>query len=131
MTIRAVVSQLHCKLLGAARPSAGPDDYVVAVRKSCLAAVRVGNSGCHYLVLGQTSSGQKVVALSDTLQSTICVVSSSTVMVGVPNADEGSLLYGMAEEVIAETLLRETTGTVFVHEPSPTLAHRFATLAAC
>lgn len=130
-TIRAVASQMNYKLLEAAWPTAGPDDHLVAVRKSCLAAVRVGNSGCHYLVLGQNSSGQKLVALSETLQSTITVVSSCTVMVEVLDADEAALLYGMAEELIAETLLGGTTGAVLVHEPSLALAHRLTTLAAC
>jgi hybrid polyketide synthase/nonribosomal peptide synthetase ACE1 len=129
-TIRAVVSQQSYKLLEIASPTAGPECEVLNVHKSCLAAVRVGNSGCHYLVLGQNMSGQKVVTLSETLQTAISADASSIVPIEVSDADEAGLLNSVVEELIAETVLSSTTGAVFVHEPTPAIAHRLTALAA-
>lgn len=130
VTIRAVVSQSSYKLLEVASPTAGPDCDVAEVQKSSLAAVRVGNSGCHYLVLGRNMSGQKVLTLSGTLQTATFVDAGSSVTVDVSEADEAGLLNSVLEELIAETVLSSTTGAVFVHEPTPALAHRLTALAA-
>jgi hybrid polyketide synthase/nonribosomal peptide synthetase ACE1 len=129
-TISAAASQSGYKLLEIATPTGSPDCHVVDVHKSCLAAVQVGNSGCHYLVLGQNLSGQKLVTLSETLQTTISANTASTVSVDVSDADEATLLNGVLEELITETALGSTTGAIFVHEPTPALARRLTTLAA-
>ena len=130
VTIRAAVSQQSYKLLEIASPTASLDCEIVDVHKSCLAAVRVGNSGCHYLALGRNTSGQKLMTLSQTLQTTISADSASIVPIDVSPAGEAGLLNSVLDELIAETLLSNTTGAVFVHEPTPALAHRLTALAA-
>ena len=130
VTIRAVVSQMGYRLLETANPTEGPDCYKVDVHKSCLAAVQVGNSGCYYLVLGRNQSGQKLVTISQALQTSISADAASTVPISVSDVDESGLLSRIAEELIAETLLGSTTGSIFVHEPTPALARRLAALAA-
>ena len=118
------------KLFERPQPSAGDDFIKVQVSKASLNAVKYGNAGYLYVVLGQVKTGKKVVALSESNQSVISVPKSHVVEVEVVDGHESDVLLRVVDELLALALITSTSGSVLVHGPHPALETSLSKLAA-
>ena len=117
------------KLFERPKPSAGADYVEVQVSKASLNAVKYGNAGYLYVVLGQIKTGKKVVALSENNQSMVSVPKSYVVEVGVADDHESDVLLRVIDELLALAVINSASGSVLVHGPNPTLATSLSNVA--
>lgn len=118
------------KLFERPQPSAGDDLIKVQVSKASLNAVKYGNAGYLYIILGQVKTGKKVVALSESNQSIISVPKSYVVEVEVVDGHESDVLLRIVDELLALAVITSTSGSVLVHGSHPALATSLSNLAA-
>jgi hybrid polyketide synthase/nonribosomal peptide synthetase ACE1 len=100
----------------------------VTVAKGLVNAIRVNATGYFYVVIGRTSEGSKVIALSEHNQSLISVPDSRVVGVEIEDDSEQNLLLQIAAELLAGSILSDAVGSVLVNEPSQTLANSLSGL---
>lgn len=101
------------------------DMVSICVTHSTLMALNINSSGFLHLVVG-TMAGieHKVIALSDSLGSTINTAASWTMPWDVKQGDEASLLATIAVEILAQTLIDTTRNdsSLLIFEPEASLA---------
>ena len=118
------------KLFERPQPGAGDNVIQVQVSKASLNAIKYGNAGYLYVVLGHIKTGKKVVALSESNQSIISVPKSYVVEVEVVDGHETDVLLGVMAELLALVVITSTSGPVLVHGPHPKLATSLSKLAS-
>lgn len=118
------------KLFERPQPSAGDDSVKVQISKASLHAVKYGDAGYLYVVLGHVKTGKKVIALSESNQSIISVPKSYVVEVEVADGYESDVLLRVIDELLALAVITSTSGSVLVHGPHPALATSLSKLAA-
>ena len=118
------------KLFERPQPSAGDDLVKVQVSKASLNAVKYGSAGYLYVVLGQVTTGKKVVALSESNQSIVSVPKSYVVEIEVVDGHESDVLLRIVDELLALAVITSTSGSVLVHGSHTALATSLSDLAA-
>ena len=118
------------KLFERPQPCDGDDLVKVYVSKASLNAIKYGDAGYLYVLLGQINTGKKVVALSERNQSIISVPRSYVAEVEVTDGHESNMLLRIVEELLALAVITSTFGSVFVHGPYPALATSLSNLSA-
>ena len=117
------------KLFERPQLSAGDGFITVQVSKASLNAIKYGNAGYLYVVLGHVKTGKKVVALSESNQSIISVPKSYVVEIEVVDGHESDLLLHVMDELLALAVITSTSGSILIHGPHPTLATSLSKLA--
>ena len=129
-TVVALGTSSSCyKLFECPQPKAGDDLIEVQVSKASLDAVKYGNSGYLYVVLGQVKTGKKVIALSESNQSIISVPKPYVVEIEVVDSLEPDVLLRVMDELLALAVITSTSGSVLVHGPHLAVATSLSKLA--
>ncbi|KAH6721537.1 putative polyketide synthase [Leptodontidium sp. MPI-SDFR-AT-0119] len=105
------------------------DITTIRVTHSTLMAMKVGSAGFIHLVLGEMAGvGMKVIALSETIGSTITTPSSWAVPWFVAQGDEALLLTSIATEILAQAVIdmASNNSTLLVFEPELLVADAIA-----
>ncbi|KAH0374070.1 hypothetical protein KCU65_g100, partial [Aureobasidium melanogenum] len=109
------------------------DMVTINVRKSFVSAVKVKSVGSLFIISGTNAeTGQKLLAFSQTLQSSVSVPRDWTVECDVTNEFEGSLVLAAATYSAADAIIGKTShrSSCLVHEAPPALAKTFLKVAA-
>lgn len=109
-----------------AEPEKSKKDVLsIRLKRSFLKSFKLTDIGFLYLAIGtETSTGKKVLALTNTLRSEIMIPQSSAVDCDVPEDQELAFLVIIANELVADSIqgLAVGNGQVLVHEPTKMLA---------
>ncbi|KAH0404234.1 polyketide synthase, partial [Aureobasidium melanogenum] len=109
------------------------DMVTINVRKSFISAVKVKSVGSLFIVSGtHAETGQKLLAFSKTLQSSVSVPRDWTVECDVTDELESSVVLAAATYSAADAIIGKTSyrSSCLVHEATPALARTLLKVAA-
>jgi hybrid polyketide synthase/nonribosomal peptide synthetase ACE1 len=85
-------------------------DVKIMVEKSSLRSFKLSDTGYGYLVYGKAAdSGKKLLALTGELRSSVWVPESQTIELSIPEDQESAFFSCVANELLAEGLLKSTS----------------------